>query len=85
MALRAMAMPASLGEQQALAPRLRVERPPLRRAERGRVRQLAAREVLVGLGRIITLYDRSDPLYTVFANMFGNSSSEATMRPNPRC
>jgi hypothetical protein len=42
--------------------------------------------VRLGLGHIVALYRRSSthPLHTRFANIFGPSLSEATMRPNPR-
>jgi hypothetical protein len=38
-------------------------------------------KVHAGLGRVVALHHR---VYTGFANVFGGSVSEATMRPNPR-
>jgi hypothetical protein len=41
-----------------------------------------ARDDKVGLGRIVALYT-AHPLHPKFANIFGASFSETTMRPNP--
>ena len=40
--------------------------------------------VALGLGRIVAWHHRSSILYPYFANTFGASISEGTMRPDPR-
>jgi hypothetical protein len=47
--------------------------------------ELAIEGVLIGFGRKLSHCTTAYPLHTRSTNLIGTSTSEATMRPDPRC